>query len=309
MGVAMSYEVIDGATFDTTIPGNGLTPLSVSVEGLDSAGKTYFTLMTMPLPIVHVNYSDRDATGFLYEMSPERRARTKLYSFKAPTTKGWTREDGAASLVELSDIAQKELGDGKLKGGTFILDSGSSWWETVQEVHVAPLEEQRIATQLARGQEPKRAGGLTYGPANLIVKGITNWLKNQGAFFAITHQLAQVWDAKGPVPGQWRARQNGQMPYIVDMRLRLSVTCNVCGAPECTAPGHIGRTHWATVSKFGMRTGMIGLQIASPRFSTFYRLYTGRDLPASSGNGGDNGGDAGNGNGSGINGGASPATV
>ena len=68
----MAYDTIDGATFDTTIPDNGLTPLSLSVEGLEGTGKTFFTLMTMPLPLVHVNFSDRDATGFLYEMSPER---------------------------------------------------------------------------------------------------------------------------------------------------------------------------------------------------------------------------------------------
>lgn len=298
----MSYETIDGATFDTTIPGNGLTPLSLSVEGLDSAGKTYLTLMTMPLPVVHVNFSDRDATGFLYEMAPERRARTKLYSFKATTTKGWTREEGAESLAELSAIAQMEMGEGKLRGGTFILDSGSSWWENVQEVYVAPLEEERIR------QGDKKTGGLVYGPANLVVKGVINWLKNQGAFFAITHQLTQVWDAKGPVPGQWRARQNAQMPYIVDMRLRLSVTCNVCGAPECTASGHIGRTHWATATKFGMRTNLVGMQIASPRFSTFYRLYTGRDLPSGSENGESENGD-GNGVGSGSGDSSGPAAT
>ena len=284
----MAYDVIRGATFDPVAAANSVTPMSVSVEGLDSAGKTYLTLMTMPLPVVHVNFSDRDATGFLYEMSPDRRAQTTLYSFKAKTTKGWTREEGAESLTELSAIAQAHMSDGKLAGGTFILDSGSSWWETLQEVYVAPLEEERIR------QGDKKTGGLVYGPANLVVKGVINWLKNQGAFFAITHQLTQVWDAKGPVPGQWRARQNAQMPYIVDMRLRLSVTCNTCGAPECTASGHVGRTHWATVSKFGMRTNFVGMQIASPRFATFYRLYTGRDLPA-----GSMGGDAENGNGNG----------
>ena len=135
----MAFDTIDGAAFDV---GNGdrVTPLSVSVEGLESAGKTYFTLMTMPLPVVHVNFSDREATPFLYEMSAERRARTKLYSFKAQTTQGWTRAEGAESLQELSGIAQKELADGRLKGGTFIIDSGSSWWEVVQEVYVAPLE-------------------------------------------------------------------------------------------------------------------------------------------------------------------------
>ena len=108
----------------------------------------------------------------------------------------------------------------------------------------------------------------------------------------MTHQLTQVWDAKGPVPGQWRARQNNQVPYMVEMRLRVYMTCNSCGGLECMAPGHVGRTHWAQIMKFGRNTEFVGQAIASPRFSTFYRLYTGRELPGND-NGSDNGSDGG----------------
>lgn len=273
MAASGSYERIDGATFDVADPTNGVVPLSLSVEGLEGTGKTYIGLITGSLPVVHVNFSDRDASGFLYDMVPERRAKTTLYSFRAQSTQGWTRQEGQESLKALSDIAQAEMSDGRLKGGTFIIDSGSSWWEVVQEVYVAP--------ELERQQRDygKQVGGLAYGSGNLIVKGIINWLKNQGAFVIITHQLTQVWDAKGPVPGQWRARQNNQVPYMMEVVLRLSKTCNQCGGPECHAPNHIGRTHHAQLQKFGKNTALEGVVVTNPTMSQIYKLYTGRALP------------------------------
>ena len=271
--VDTGYSVIDGSRFDVADPTNGVVPLSMSVEGLEGTGKTYFGLMTGPLPVVHVNFSDRDATPFLYDMMPERRLLTRLHQFRARDTGGWSRQEGKEALVKLSEIAQEEMADGKMRGGTFIIDSGSSWWEVVQEVFVAP--------ELERQQQDygKQVGGLAYGSGNLIVKGIINWLKAQGAFVILTHQLTQVWDAKGPVPGKWRARQNNQVPYMVEVQMRLSKTCNACGGPECMAPNHIGRTHWSHLMKFGKRTELEGTTFSNPSMSAVYGMYTGRKLP------------------------------
>lgn len=265
----MNYDTIHGNDFDVT---NSATTLSISVEGLEGTGKTYFGLMTGPLPIVHVNFSDRDATPFLYEMSEERRQQTTLYSFKPKTTDGWTRAEGQQSIMELSQIAQEMLSDGRLAGGTFIIDSGSSWWEMIQEVYVAPLEEERAITG------SKKVGGIIYGPANLVVKNMINWIKGQGAFLILTHQLTAEWDKDGPIPGRWRAKQNNQVPYMMDAVIRLSMTCDVCQSPECVAAGHVGRTHWAQIKKFGMKSSMVGMSLPSPTLSTIYTLYTGREL-------------------------------
>ena len=143
----------------------------------------------------------------------------------------------------------------------------------MQEVYVAPLEEARERAG------DKKAGGLVYTQANIVVKGIINWLKGQGAFIILTHQLAQAWYAKGPVPGQWRARQNNQVPYMMEIMLRLSKTCNVCGGPECRAANHVGRTHWAQVQKFCKNTSMEGTSLTNPSMSVIYAMYTSRLLP------------------------------
>ena len=58
--IQAQHGAIHGADFD---PNNGgHIPFSLSIEGLESTGKTHFALMTCPLPIVHINFGDRDAT-------------------------------------------------------------------------------------------------------------------------------------------------------------------------------------------------------------------------------------------------------
>lgn len=267
-----AYEKISGADFDIADPENGVIPFSMSLEGLDGTGKTYLPLMTGPLPVVHLNFSDRDATPFLYEMSDARRKQTTLYNIRSNSIKGWTRTEGITSLQKLSAVIVEELGGGKLKGGTLVLDGGSSWWEVMQECYVAPEVERH------QREFGKQLGGLAYGPANLLVKGFLNWVKNQGAFIILTHQLTSEWDKDGPIPGAYRARQNGQIPYMVEARLRLSKTCNNCGAPECFSTNHVGRTHWATIMKFGTKSDLVGTIVPNPTMSTIYALYAGKLL-------------------------------
>src|SRR3990167_424879 len=164
----MSFEKIIGADYDIT---NGRPAFSMSVEGLEGTGKTHFSLMGTPMPVVHVNFGDRDATLFLYNMDEERRKQTTLYSFHPASSEGWTRAEGHESLAALSKIAKDHLSDGKLARGTFVIDSGSTWWEVVQECYVAPAQEKEQA------EFGKQLGGLAYGQGNLIVNGLINWLK------------------------------------------------------------------------------------------------------------------------------------
>ena len=175
----MSYDKIVGADFDTK---TRRPVFSISVEALEGAGKSCFALLGAPPPIVHVNFSDRDATMFLYDMTEERRKQTTLYNFHAPSSTGWTRAEGHESLVELSKIAREHLENKALAGGTFIIDSGSSWWEVVQECYVAPEQEKREAGG------GKKTGGLEYMQGNLIVGGVVSWIKNQGAYVILTHR-------------------------------------------------------------------------------------------------------------------------
>ena len=268
------YTITKGADIVT----NGPAPVAftMSVEGLEGTGKTYFGLMTAPTPIVYVNFGDRDATLFLYDMPPERAKDVDLVSFTPSSEQGWTRAEGSQSLAALSQIAKERLSGGALAGGTFILDSGTSWWEVVQEVYVAPEQEKREA------EGGKKRGGLEYMQGNLIVDGVLRWIKAQGAFVIVTHRKTQEWGAGGPIPGKYRAQINRKIPYLVEVRLDLYKTCAVCGAEECEAKGHQGRRHWGRLLKFGRNTALEGLAIENPTFATIYKLYTGREyeIPA-----------------------------
>mgnify|MGYP001569179927 FL=1 len=268
--VEEKYGAIDGATFvpDPTKP----TIFSMSVEGLEGSGKTHFALLTAPLPIVHVNFGDRSAEWFLYQMDEERRKHVTLYSFQASSSQGWTAQEGRDSLVGLSEIAQHHLANGAMAGGTFILDSGSTWWEVVQEVYVAPEQMKR------EGSGGKRTGGLEYMQGNLIVSGVLSWIKNQGAFTMITHRKKQVWRNAQPVPGMFEAQINKKVPYLVEVRLDIYKTCAVCGSEECQAKGHQGRKHWGRFLKFAANTNMEGFAWENPTFDFVYSMYAGRPL-------------------------------
>lgn len=277
----MPISRVDGSEFD--VNNDELTPISISVEGLEGVGKSFFGLMTCPVPLVHVNFSDRDVKGYLYQMSEERRKATTLYDFRPNTPKGWTRKEGEEHLAALSQIAQDHMTDGKLKGGTFVIDSGTSWWEVMTDVYVEPVKEQQ------QRDYGKQLGGIAYGPANLIVKSIFNWLKNQGAAIVLTHQKAQVWGADGPIAGAYRSKINSQIPYLVEVRLDLYMKCDKCGGKECQINGHVGRSHWAKITKFGMNTDFVGMDLPNPTFAQIYRLYTNRsavNIPEMEDNGG-----------------------
>lgn len=277
--VRTKYNAVSGADLNGPPP---IMTFSMSVEAQEGAGKTQFGLLTCPTPIVHVNYGDRDATCFLYDMSETRRKQVTLYSFTPTGTSGWTIEESRESLYALSDIAKSEMSDGKLAGGTFILDSGSSWWGAVQQVYVAPLEEQRGA------EGKKKVGGLIYQQGNLIVTGVVSWIKSQGAFFVITHQKRARWDSQGPVPGMFDARINSLVPYLVEIRLDLRKECIACAAKgpiigevDCRVKGHIGRKHVARIIKFGRNTALEGIELENEKisFATLYPLMAGREFP------------------------------
>lgn len=268
--VRSKYGAVSGA--DVVTNGGPLT-FSISVEGLEGTGKTRFGLLTCPRPLVHLNFGDRDATPLLYDASEERRKDITLYAQHAQSPDGWTRAEAKESLDALAEIARGHLSDGALAGGTFIIDSGSTWWEALQEVYVAPEQEKRDASG------GKRRGGLEYTKANMILSGVLNWIKNQGAFLIITHTKAQEWDAQGPVPGKYRARLNNRVPYIVEVRLDLTKDCAECGAPDCKA--HIGRKHIGQLLKFGRNTALEGMKFEDKAitFDMIYKLYTGGAFP------------------------------
>jgi len=268
--VRSQYGGISGADFDPSAARP--KPFSISVEGLEATGKTQFTLTTMPTPIVHVNFGDRDAQWFLYNMDEERRKQVHLYDFHAKTSEGWTRAEGYESLKALSAIAKAHLADNAMEGGTFILDSGSSWWEVIQECYVAPEQEKRESSG------GKKTGGLEYMQGNLIVNGVINWIKNQNVFFAITHRKRQDWGASGPITGSFSAQINRKVPYLVEVRLDLFKVCVACGSEECMSkqPGHQGRKHMGRFIKFSANTGLEGFVMENPNFNTVYSLYTGK---------------------------------
>ena len=271
--IQAKYGGVSGT--DVVTNGGPLT-FAMSVEGLDGTGKTRFGLLTCPTPIVHVNFGDRDTKALLYDMSEARRKLVTLYNLQAQSPEGWTREEVREALKALAEIARTHLSDGGLAGGTFIIDSGSTWWDGVQEVYVAPEMEKREV------DGKKKRGGIEYAQANLIVSGVLSWIKAQGAFLIITHTKAQVWDAQGPVEGKYKPKQNNRVPYIVEVRLDLSKVCATCGAPDCRA--HTGRKHIAQIVKFGAgekASSLEGLKFEDEAitFDFLYNLYARSKFP------------------------------
>lgn len=252
-------------------------PLSMSVEALEGGGKTSFILKTCPLPIVHINFGDRDATPLLMdkEMSDARRSQITVYNFQAESPFGWTRPECKKSLDALSTIATHHLSDGALKGGTFAIDSGSTWWSAVQEVYVAPEMEKREAST-----KPKKTGGLEYSQANLLVNGALSWIKTQGVFLIVTHQKKQDWGANGPIPGSYSPRMNSKIPYIVEVRLDLIKRCLTCGSEQCeSSQNHVGRKHLGRLAKFSRNTKLEGTILENVTFGLVYQLYMGEKFP------------------------------
>ncbi len=222
------------------------------------------------------NFGDRTVEPLLMDkdMSDERREQITVYNFQAETPFGWTRPECLKSLDALSKIAQHHLADGSLKGGTFAIDSGSTWWAALQEVYVAPEMEKRAS------DGKKKTGGLEYSKANLMVNGALSWIKKQGVFLIVTHQKKQDWAKDGPIPGQFSPRMNSKVPYIVEVRLDLQKLCSTCGSQTCeSSQNHVGRRHVGRIAKFGRNTKLEGTVLENVTFELIYLLYMGEAFP------------------------------
>lgn len=246
-----------------------IIPFSGSLEGLEGTGKSTFVMRTTPYPRVAVNFGDRSLIPFLYEIPKARRQDVHVYDIEPPSSDGWDFKSAVDGLRELAEIAAAEAP--YLKGGTFGLDGGSSWWSVMQQVFVEPKERQREAA----GQ--KKAGGIIYEEANGRARGFMNWVKSSGCFFFMTHQLKQDWASDGPIPNQYSARRNSQVQYLVDTVIRFMKVCATCSAPNCQNKDHIGRKHFARLEALKGNTGLEGMWIENLTFPKLYKFQTGHD--------------------------------
>lgn len=277
--VTEALEKYGGRTAEAIIADKRPVTFATSLEGLEGTGKTWLPLMTWPLPMVYINFGDRDPSVLLYDKAMDgRRDQVYIYQFHAKTEEGWTRKEGNESLEAMAQIARAHLSGSVLAGGTFVIDSGSSWWDVMQECHVAPEEEKAIALANAKGKDYRKSGALIYGKANLVVSGVLNWIKNQGAFLVITHQKAQEWNKDGPIPGRFKSRINSKVPGIVEVRINMIKECAICGGQECEVKTHTGRKYLGQIVKFGHDGKLIeGITLEDPTFPMIYKLYTGKE--------------------------------
>lgn len=257
----------DAATLDP----NALLPFSVSLDGLEGSGKTYFALR-MPRPTVLVNFGDRSASILLYDMTPEERKGIYTTDIQPKSPEGWTFGEAVESLKTLNGIVAAAAP--AMPGGTFILDGGSSWWSVMQTVFVEPKEQ----AALAAGK--KRAGGLIYEEANNRVRGVLGHIKANGCFLAITHQMKQNWDKDGPIPDSYSAKKNSQIPFLVECEVEFFKVCKTCGGKGCLTAGHFGRTHKARLRKLSGNTGLEGLVLDGLTFQGLYKMQTSREYHA-----------------------------
>lgn len=252
---------------------NDEVPFSISLDGREGTGKTQFYMLTMPRPLVVINFGDRSPLQFFYRMSPEERKDIKVFDLQAKTSSGFTEAEGRVAVGEMADIIDAYAAN--MRGGTFALDGGSSWWSVMQQVFVEPKQRQR---ELA-GE--KQVGGIVYEEANGRVRGVIGYLKSQGIYLAMTHQMKQDWDAKGPIPNQYSPRKNSQIPGLMEVEITTTKRCVVCSAPDCQNPQHVGRKHYGTIKKLSGNTALEGttLEGLDLDFSTVYRLQNGREYP------------------------------
>lgn len=265
--LAAAGIVMDDATL---MDANAVLPFSVSLDGLEGSGKTYFALR-MPRPLVVVNFGDRDPNILLYDLKPEEREGILIKNIYPGSPEGWTLAEAVQSLVTLNKLVATAAPN--MKGGTFLLDGGSSWWSVIQQVFVEPKEKERMAAG------KKQVGGIIYEEANNRVRGTLGHIKANGCFLAITHQLKQNWDDKGPIPDSYSPRKNSQVPFIVEVEIEFFKTCQTCGGKGCTAPGHFGRKHMMRLKKLSGDTRKEGLVLENLTFAKLYRLQTKRDYP------------------------------
>jgi len=261
---AKGIAINDASMLDPT----SLLPFSVSLDGLEGSGKTYFSLR-MPKPIVLVNFGDRSPEILLYDMTDEERDGIYTTNIQPSSPEGWTFTESVESLKTLNAVVSTAAP--LMPGGTFILDGGSSWWSVMQTVFVEPKEQAALATG------KKRAGGLIYEEANNRVRGVLGHIKANGCFLAITHQLKQNWDANGPVPDSYSAKKNSQVPFLMEVEVEFFKVCKDCGGRGCVTPGHFGRTHKGRLKKLSGNTALEGLVLDSLDFPKLYKMQTSRD--------------------------------
>lgn len=241
---------------------------SISLEGLEGTGKTHFIMMTCPLPLVLVNFGDRSAIPFLYQMPEERRKLITIYDIQPPSEAGWDFSSAVESLKQLAEIVRAE--GPLMQGGTFGFDGGSSWWSVMQQVFVEPKEK-------AREQAGhKQVGGIIYEEANNRARGLLGYIKTLGCFTIITHQLRQDWNASGPIPGQYSPKRNSQVPYIMEIVVRMQKVCSACKASNCLNADHVGRLHMSRLEKLSGNTGLEGMWVEGLDFSKLYSFQTGK---------------------------------
>lgn len=261
---AKGIIISDASTLDP----EAILPFSVSLDGLEGTGKTYFALR-MPKPIIVVNFGDRNPEILLYDMKPEEREGILVTDIQPSSPEGWTMTEAVESLRTLNSIVSTSAP--LMPGGTFVLDGGSSWWSVMQQVFVEPKEQERIRAG------KKQVGGIIYEEANNRVRGVIGHIKANGCFLALTHQLKQNWDDKGPIPDSYSPRKNSQVPFLMEVEVEFFKVCAQCGGKGCITQGHFGRKHMARLKKLSGNTKLEGLTLEDLDFTKLYRMQTGRD--------------------------------
>ena len=257
----------DGREFDAKTPPS----FAISYDGLEGAGKTYIIINTMPRPLVIVNFGDRSAIQFLYKMTEEERAGIYTVDIQPKSPEGWTFTEAVESLKELNMVVQTMAP--KMPGGTFAIDGGTSWWSVMQQIFVEPKEKERMLAG------KKQVGGIIYEEANNRVRGVVGHIMSQGCYLAMTHQMKQDWDERGPIPNSFSPKKNNQIPYLMEVEVTLLKLCSTCKAFKCDQEGHVGRTHSGRIKKLSGNTAMEGMQIESLTFPIIYALQTGQVYP------------------------------
>lgn len=244
---------------------------SISIDGLEGSGKTFFIVETMPRPLSIINFGDRSAVPFLYRMSEEDRDTIYPIDIQPKSPEGWTFQEAVESLKTLNTIVATMAP--KMPGGTFAIDGGSSWWSVMQQVFVEPKEQARIAAG------SKKTGGIIYEEANNRVRGVVGHIRASGCFLAMTHQMKPDWGPDGPIPGSFSPRKNSQIPYLMEVELTVMKLCTTCNGFACEQPGHVGRKHVGRVKKLSGNTMLEGTQIEGLTFPLVYQMQTGLKYP------------------------------
>lgn len=249
--------------FHRVIPDNLPKRLILSLFATEKQGKTHFAL-TAPEPIYFMNldYGVQELLG-----KPQfKEKHIELANHDM------TEETDAATYKTLLGAFHRDytevLRDGQ-DGGTLVVDTGTQLWQMIRVVKLDTVLQERIAVWKKKNPskgEPTDADvrlyAYDYADANMYMAGLVRRAIQQTRMNVIfTHKAKEAYTSDGKATGRFEFQGFGDMPYLVQMTIRLHTKRAVDAKPG-------DYTMMSTIESCRFDKDLEGLSIEDPDFNT-----------------------------------------